>query len=85
MKPIGKYIIVEDTKEDVKTKSGIILSGDDMDKFRYRSGLVIASGTDVSTINPGDRIYYDKSMSFTMLISEEQRTVIREQDVVVVV
>jgi co-chaperonin GroES (HSP10) len=85
MRPIGKYIIVEDTKDDVKTKSGLILSGDDIDKFRYRSGKVIASGTDVIAINPGDRIYYDKSMSFKMLIEEEQRTIIRESDVVVVV
>lgn len=85
MKPIGKYIVVEDVKDDVKTKSGLILSGDDMDKFRYKCGLIIAVGTDVHNISAGDKIYYDKSMSFTMLIEEEQRTIIREHDIVVVV
>lgn len=84
MQPIGKYIVVNNIEEEAKTDSGLILSGKDMDNFRYKKAKVKASGTDVTHIKPEDVIFYDKSNSFTMLIQEEQCTIIREQDVVIV-
>lgn len=85
MKPIGKYIVVKDLAEEIKTQSGLILSGEDANQFRYKKALVVKPGTDVSSINEGDVIYYDKNHSFTMIISDEQFTILRESDVVVVV
>jgi co-chaperonin GroES (HSP10) len=84
MKPIGKYIIIEINEEEIKTESGIILSGEEANQFRYKKAVVIEPGSDVLLIKKGDVIYYDKSHSFTMLINEKPYTIIREQDVVVV-
>lgn len=85
MRAIGKYIVIRNIEEETKTASGLLLSADDMSKMRYRKGVVVAPGTSVVGINEGDVVHYDKSGSFTMLIREEQMTIIREQDVVVVV
>ena len=85
MRPIGKYIVIKDINESIKTDSGIILSSEDVDRFRYKQASVIAIGTDVIAINNGDKIYYDKSSSFTMLIKDLQYTIILEKDVVVVI
>jgi co-chaperonin GroES (HSP10) len=85
MKPIGKYIIVKDIQENIKTESGLILSGEDTNQLRYKRAMVIESGTDVSVIEQGDELYYDKAHSFTMLIDDMQYTIISERDVVVVV
>ena len=84
MKPIGKYIVVKTIEEEVKTKSGLILSGDDTNQFRYKKGIVVEPGTDVANIKKDNEIYYDKGHSFTMVINDEQYTIIRESDVVVV-
>lgn len=84
MQPIGKYIVVSSIDEEIKTDSGIILSGDDASQFRYKKGKVVKPGTDVSVIKEGDIVYYDKGFSFTMIINNEQHTIIRETDVVVV-
>jgi co-chaperonin GroES (HSP10) len=84
MQPIGKYIVVKTVDEEVKTDSGIILSGEDTNQLRYKRGRVIEPGTDVNTIISGDEVYYDKSHSFTMVINDAQYTIIREADVVVV-
>jgi co-chaperonin GroES (HSP10) len=84
MKPIGKYIIVNNIDEEVKTDSGLILSGEDVKGMRYRKATVIASGTEVDCIKADDVIYYDKSHGFTMLIEDKPHTVIQERDVVVV-
>jgi co-chaperonin GroES (HSP10) len=84
MKAIGKYIVVRQLEEEVRTESGLILSGEDTNQFRYRRGVVICPGTDVNCISVGDEVYYDKAHSFTMLIGEEHHTIILERDVVVV-
>lgn len=84
MKPIGKYIVVKTVDEEVKTESGLILSGEDTNQLRYKRGKVIEPGTDVSVIKSGDELYYDKGHSFTMLIGDVQYTIISERDVVVV-
>lgn len=85
MKAIGKYIIIKDVQENVKTESGLILSGEDTNQLRYKRGLVITPGTDVESITEGDELYYDKAHSFTMLIEDVQYTIIQERDVLVVV
>jgi co-chaperonin GroES (HSP10) len=84
MKPIGKNIIVKNIEEEIKTDSGLILSGEDVKAMRYRKATVIASGTEVDYIKADDVIYYDKSHGFTMLIEEKPHTIIQERDVVVV-
>lgn len=84
MKPIGKNIIVKTIDEEVKTESGLVLSGEDVKGMRYRKAVVIASGTEVSDIKTDDVIYYDKSHGFTMLIEDKPHTIIQERDVVVV-
>ncbi|QGH72856.1 MAG: Cpn10 [Podoviridae sp. ctrTa16] len=85
MTPIGKYIIIKKIdNEEAKTESGLYLSGRDQDDFRYQKGKVVKPGTDVASINDDDVIFYDKSQSFTMVINEEQYTIIQERDVVVV-
>ena len=84
MKPIGKYIVVAQVDENIKTDSGLVLSGDDMNQFRYKRGVVVEPGTEVNNIVKGDKIYYDKAQSFTMMIDGSQYTILRESDVVVV-
>ena len=86
MKPIGKYIVITEVKdEEVKTNSGLLLSAEDAKSFRYQKAKVVKPVTDVNNINEGDVIYYDKGHGFSMMIGNETYTVIQERDVVVVV
>ena len=85
MKAIGKNIIVQPIHENVKTESGILLSGEDLNGLRYGRAIVESQGTDVQAIKAGDEVYFDKTQSYTMLIRDVQYTVIQERDVVVVV
>jgi co-chaperonin GroES (HSP10) len=84
LKPIGKYIVIKTIEEELTTQSGLILSGEDANQMRYKRGLVIESGTEVPHIKKDDDIYYDKAHGFTMLINNNQYTIIQERDVVVV-
>ena len=85
MRPIGKYIVIKTIKEELKTESGLLLSNEDANNFRYKKGQVIKPGTDVSVINIDDVIYYDGAAGHQMLIEDNPYTIITERDVVVVV
>jgi co-chaperonin GroES (HSP10) len=84
MRAIGKNIVIRQIDEEVKTASGLILSGDDTNQLRYKRGRVVTPGTEVKSIAEGDDIYYDKAQSFTMIIHDEPYTIIQERDVVLV-
>jgi co-chaperonin GroES (HSP10) len=84
MKAIGKNIIIKNVDEEVKTSSGLLLSGDDTNQLRYKRGLVINSGTEVNAIKAGDEVYYDKANSYMMIINDEHCVIIQERDVVLV-
>lgn len=70
--------------EEVTTESGLLLSGEDAKQLRYGRGVVVASGTEVSDINAGEDLYYDRRASYTMMIAGLPYTIISERDVVVV-
>jgi co-chaperonin GroES (HSP10) len=84
MKAIGKNIVIRNVDEEIKTASGIVLSGEDTNQLRYKRGKVITPGTEVKSISEGDEIYYDRAQSYTMIIHDEQFTIIQERDVVLV-
>ena len=84
MKPIGKYIVIKEIKEELKTESGLLLSAQDASQFRYKKGKVIKPGTHVSEIAENDLIYYDKSAGFSLLLNDCSYTIITERDIVVV-
>jgi co-chaperonin GroES (HSP10) len=84
MKAVNKYIIIEKILEQMRTESGLLLSGEDSNEFRYNKGVVVNPGTNVDTVKEGDVIYYDKSSGHTMVIQDKKYTIILERDVVVV-
>ena len=70
MKPIGKYIIIQAIEEQLKTKSGLLLTATDANEFRYKKGKVVKPGTNVNEISEQDIIYYDKSAGFSLLLND---------------
>tara|TARA_R100001463_G_scaffold28926_1_gene66089 strand:- start:1622 stop:1879 length:258 start_codon:yes stop_codon:yes gene_type:complete len=84
MKPIGKYIVIDEIKEEISTESGILLTTEDTKDLRYKKGVVVMPGTDVAVVNTADEIYYDSRAGYKMVINGTQHTVISESDVVVV-
>lgn len=84
MRAIGKNIIIKPIDEQIKTDFGLVLSGEESDKIRYKKATVFNTGTEVLTIKEGDEIYYDKRAGYTMILNGEQLTLISEKDVVIV-
>ena len=80
MKAIGKNIVIEEIKEKVKTESGILLTSDDTNQFRYKKGRVLIPGTDVDTVKEGDIIYYDKRAGHSMNLNNKMVRILSEAE-----
>ena len=50
MKPIGKYIVIDEIMEEISTDSGILLTGEDTKDLRYKKGVVVMPGMDVDVV-----------------------------------
>ena len=85
MRAIGKNIVITPVKEnDTTTQGGLILAESHREDIRYRMADIIEVGGDVTGVNKGDKIYYDRHAGFGIEINKEQYKVIKEQDVVIV-
>ena len=84
MKAVGKYIVITEITEQQKTESGILLTLDDSNQLRYKKGLIVIPGTDVSVVKKNDTVYYDKNAGHKMMLNDEVVTIITERDIVVV-
>ena len=82
MQAINKYIIIKSIHEEYKTKSGLLLSNEDMSSLRYHKGVVVNPGTNVKK---DDTIFFDKAAGHQMIIEDNTYTIIEERDVVVVI
>ena len=85
MQPINKYIVITPIEEQIKLASGMIMSGADAAKMRYKKAKIERVGTEVGSVKDGDTIYYDKNAGFSMMVGDKTYTVIVERDVIVVV
>jgi len=85
MKAIGKYIIIEELKEDIKkTDGGLMLAESHREDIRYRQGKVISTGTNVNGIDEKDTIWYDRHAGNNLEIDDTIFKVIEERDVIIV-
>jgi co-chaperonin GroES (HSP10) len=85
MKAINNFVIIDAVKEEVKpTESGLILTEKHQNDIRYRKAKVISVGNNISGLNEGDMIYYDKHAGYGIEFEKGYYLVIKEQDVVVV-
>jgi len=85
MKAIGNNIIIIPEKVvGDKTKGGLLLVKKDREDIRYTKATIATVSEDIKAVSIGDQIYYDRHAGHTIEFDKEQYTVIKIQDIVVV-
>jgi co-chaperonin GroES (HSP10) len=86
---LNHHIIYEPLEEEIKTESGLLLSGKDTETLNYSKGRVIVSPVDAirgengnKVINVGDEILFYKASSFKLWLAEELFAAIPESAVI---
>ena len=85
MKAIGRNLIVQPSKVGLaETKGGLFLAEKQREDIRYAEGTVLSAGQEVSGIKKGDVICYDKNNSHQIEIKKDVYSVVRMDNIVVV-
>tara|TARA_R100001163_G_C4982724_1_gene138251 strand:- start:66 stop:326 length:261 start_codon:yes stop_codon:yes gene_type:complete len=85
MKAIGNNIIIIPKKVVTdKTKGGLLIIEKDREDLRYREATVYSVSDSIKGIKENDKIYYDKHAGHGIEFNKEKYTVIKLQDIVVV-
>jgi len=86
MKAVGRNVVILPVKEtETKTKGGLLLAEAQREDIRYRLAKVVTVGDSVDIVKNNDTVYYDRHAGFTIEIKDEKFTVIKEQDIVVII
>jgi co-chaperonin GroES (HSP10) len=85
MRAIGNYIVITPAKLTVeKTEGGLLLADKDKENIRYKEATVDYVSEDIQVIQPGDKILYDKAAGFGIEPEGKKYTVIKLQDIAVI-
>lgn len=85
MKAIGNNIIITPYSGNIEeTKGGLLLTSKQREDIRYNKALVESVSDDIKGLSKGDIIYYDKHAGHGIEFEKNKFTVIKLQDVVVV-
>ena len=84
MKAIGSYIVLRKQEEEVKNKSGLIMTQYTDKDIRYKLAEVVTAGEDVKGLQSGDKVYYDSAAGSEIRIDGEKLTVVPDRQIVVV-
>ena len=85
MKAIGNNIIILPNKVVTdKTKGGLLLIEKDKEDIRYKEAIVASVSDDITAVKTGDKIYYDKHAGHGIEFGGNKYTIIKLQDIVVV-
>ena len=85
MKAIGNNIIITPEKiSNNKTKGGLLIIEKDREDIRYNKAVIIEVSDDIKVVKKGDHIFYDKHAGHGIEFDKEKYTIIKLQDIVVV-
>ncbi|MGY8976190.1 MAG: hypothetical protein ACKVHD_07920 [Alphaproteobacteria bacterium] len=85
MKAVGRNLIVKPSKVGLaETKGGLFLAEKQREDIRYAEGQVLSVGSDVVGIKEKDIIYYDKNNSHQIEIKKDIYSVVRMDNIVIV-
>lgn len=83
LKPLGNMVLVEPTKVDNSSTSGIIISLTETKK--EDEGTILNVGPDVFEVKNGDKVIYAAYAVNPVVIDDKDCVIINEEDILVVI
>jgi len=93
IKPLADYILIEPTKEEEKTKTGILLP-ETAEKEKPEQGKVIAVGPGRKTpsgkviplgVKPGDKVLFTKYGPNEIKVGDKEYLIAKEEDILAII
>ncbi len=84
IKPLGKRVLIKQTKQEEVTKSGIVLPGT-ASKEKPIIGEVIAVGSEIKDIEKGMNVIFEKYSGTEIKDEDELLLILEDKDILAIV
>lgn len=81
---VGRFILIEPIKEELKNNLGMKISSNDDFQIRYRKAKALNVGPLVESVKEGQIVYFDRSGSHEVIVNGQILSVVAERDIALV-
>jgi chaperonin GroES len=87
VKPLGDRVMVKLEKNEAKTAGGIIIPDTAQEKTQQGTVVAVGEGDEKVkiTVNPGQKVMYDKYAGTQVKIEGEDHLILKMQDVIAII
>ncbi len=82
IEPLDEYLVIQPSNDETETRSGLILPASAASAAAVRSGIVTAVGTDVTGVEPGDKVLYPREGGFDVRLGGIEVKLIKRSDLI---
>ena len=82
LEPLDEYLVIQPTSDETETRAGLILPASAAAAAACRTGIVTAVGTDVTGVEPGDKILFPRDAGFDVRLAGAHVKVLRRRDLI---
>jgi chaperonin GroES len=80
LEPLDDHVVVEPSDEETETRAGLIIPASA--EAGCRTGIVTATGTDATGVEPGDKVLFPKDAGFEVRLGGTEVLVLRRSDLI---
>ena len=82
LEPLDEYLVIQPSSDETETRSGLILPASAAAAAAVRTGIVTAVGTDVTGVEPGDKVLYPRDEGFDVRLGGIEVKVIKRENLI---
>ena len=82
LEPLDEYLVIQPTSDETETRAGLILPASAAAAVACRTGIVTAIGSDVTGVEPGDKVLYPREAGFEVRLGGIEVKVVKRDDLI---
>jgi chaperonin GroES len=82
LEPLDEYLVVQPVSDETETRAGLILPASAAAAAACRTGIVTAVGSDVTGVEPGEKVLYPREAGFEVRIGGFEVRILKRADLI---
>ena len=82
LEPLDEYLVIQPTSDETETRAGLILPASAAAAAMCRTGIVTAVGSDVTGVEPGDKVLYSREAGYEVRLGGIEVKVVKRDELI---
>ncbi len=82
LEPLDEYLVIQPTSDETETRAGLILPAAAAGAAMGRTGIVTAVGSDVTGVEPGDKVLYPRDAGYEVRLGGIEVKVVKRDELI---